>query len=75
MTRRNRDLVRLRTFNLLRNKIAHTLDDAEALILETLESSSALLSRAQDVLSTQFFYLFCGELVGVKGAHWVVEQD
>jgi hypothetical protein len=64
------DLQRLRAFNRLRNRVAHALIDADELITENLRSLTPEPARSSaDLLALHFFFLFFGELVGIKGAH------
>ncbi|MGN2638728.1 hypothetical protein ACTD5D_21660 [Nocardia takedensis] len=66
-----KDLQLLQAFNRLRNRIAHTLNDPERLIRESLKALTPDSPAAPpDLLSSHFLYLFMGELMGVRGVHW-----
>jgi len=66
-----KDVQRLHAFNRLRNQVAHTLSDPETLIVESLQTLvSGAHSSPREILGSTFFYLFFGELLGVRGAHW-----
>jgi hypothetical protein len=65
------DLQRLRSFNQLRNRIAHTMGEPDTLIAETLRALAPGEPKSPvALLGSSFFYLFFGELLGVRGAHW-----
>lgn len=70
------DTRRIQEFNRLRNQLAHTLSDPDELIAESLKRHNSIDRTgpsadelANPRLATYFFYLFFGELLGVRSAH------
>jgi hypothetical protein len=73
-----RTIEMLKAFNRLRNRTAHTLDDADSLIGQHLAQYAppqGFSKSHRGTLGAPFLHLFFGELGGVASAEWEPEES